>query len=169
LKALEAIPALINLLSDDSPVQQPVCGEKASWKPEHQTDTTPGEMAAVALSQLAPQSVEPIIKAIKDSNVVTRANSAFALGLIRDERNVEPLIAATSDSESRVRAKAAWSLGLAGDNRAVEPLVGLLKDSDWQVRSQAAWALGLKGDDRAVSGLVGAVDQMEKSESGSGH
>ena len=158
-RAISAIPDLIKLLGDDSPVEQPVCGQDKHWG--NGTDeipkTTPGEMAAVALSRMKGAAVEPLIGALKAGVWQARANASFAMGLIHDSRTVEPLIAATRDPDWPVRSKAAWSLGLVGDERAVEPLTLSLKDPEWKVRAQAAWALGLKGDSRAVEGLIAAL------------
>ncbi len=152
-----AIPALIKILGDDAPVEQPVCGQKGSWSAKGDNKISPGEMAAVALSKIGQESVEPLINALKTEGRPGRANAAFALGMVRDERSIEPLIAALQDGEWQVREKAAWSLGLTGDQRAVEYLAGALKDAEWHVRAQAAWALGLKGDDRAVDSLIAAL------------
>ena len=160
-RAVDAIPALIQLLSDDTPVEQPVCDEKGKWRGRGMDKTSPGEVAAVALSQIGREAVEPLIAALKSSAWQARKNAAFALGLIRDDRVVEPLISATRDPEAPVREKAAWSLGLVGDDRAVEPLSVALKDTDAQVRSQAAWALGLKGDERSVEPLSVALKDAD--------
>jgi HEAT repeat protein len=158
-RATAAIPDLIKLLADDTAVEQPVCGQDKHRGNEgdEPPKTTPGEMAAVALSRMKCAAVEPLIGALRTGVWQARSNAAFALGLIRDSRTVEPLIAATRDPEWPVRAKAAWSLGLVGDERAVEPLTLSLKDPEWKVRTQAAWALGLKGDSRAVEGLIAAL------------
>ena len=165
-RAVAAIPGLIQLLSDDTPVEQPICEEKGNWRGRGMDKTTPGEMAAVALSQIGRESVEPLIAALRSSAWQARANAAFALGLIHDDRVIEPLISATRDPEARVREKASWSLGLVGDHRAVEPLSVALKDADAGVRSQAAWALGLKGDERSVEPLILALrDQNEEVQS----
>src|SRR5215216_690173 len=162
-RAAAAIPGLIQLLSDDTPVEQPVCEEKGNWRGRGIDKTTPGEMAAVALSQIGRESVEPLIVALRSSAWQARKNAAFALGLIHDDRVIEPLISATRDPEARVREKASWSLGLVGDHRAVEPLSVALKDADARVRSQAAWALGLKGDERSVEPLSAALKDADAS------
>jgi HEAT repeat protein len=156
-RAAAAIPALIQLLSDDTPVEQPVCDEKGNWRGREMNKTTPGEIAAVALSQIGREAVEPLTAALRSSAWQARTNAAFALGLIHDDRVIEPLISATRDPEARVREKAAWSLGLVGDHRAVEPLSVALKDADARVRCQAAWALGLKGNSNAVAALIVAL------------
>jgi HEAT repeat protein len=144
-RAVAAIPGLIQLLSDDTSVEQPVCEEKGKWRGRGMDKTTPGEMAAVALSQIGREAVEPLTAALRNSSAwQARANAAFALGLIHDERVIEPLISATQDPEARVREKASWSLGLKGDSRAVEPLRNALNDPDADVRKQARWALDLR-------------------------
>jgi HEAT repeat protein len=91
-RAVAAIPGLIQLLSDDTPVEQPVCEEKGNWRGRGMDKTSPGEMAAVALSQIGRESVEPLIAALRSSAWQARANAAFALGLIHDDRGIEPLI-----------------------------------------------------------------------------
>ena len=57
LKASASIPALVKLLSDDTEVTQPVCGERHKWGDSNIPKTTPGEMAAVALSRMGRQAV----------------------------------------------------------------------------------------------------------------
>ena len=64
-RAVAAIPGLIQLLSDDTPVEQPVCEEKGNWRGRGMDKTTPGEMAAVALSQIGREAVEPLIAALR--------------------------------------------------------------------------------------------------------
>ena len=88
-RAAAAIPDLIKLLSDDTPVAQPVCDQKGVWG-KGDNKTTPGEMAAVALSQIGHEAVEPLIGALKSDAWQARANAAFALGLIHEERVIEP-------------------------------------------------------------------------------
>ncbi|HEY9502851.1 MAG TPA: HEAT repeat domain-containing protein, partial [Pyrinomonadaceae bacterium] len=112
LRAQEAIPALVKLLSDNTEVQYSGCSGKNNWKDGSVPKTTPGEMAAVALTQIGSAAVEPLIGAIRSDSPIARANAAFAFGLLRDARTVEPLINATRDIDARVRAKAVWSLGL---------------------------------------------------------
>ena len=60
-----AIPALVKLLSDDTPVDQPVCNQKGSWRSKGDNKTSPGEMAAIALTKMGAASVDPLIDALK--------------------------------------------------------------------------------------------------------
>ena len=66
-RAVAAIPALIQLLSDDTPVEHPVCEEKENWRGRGMDKTTPGEVAAVALSQIGREAVEPLVTALRRS------------------------------------------------------------------------------------------------------
>jgi HEAT repeat protein len=141
-----AIPALIKTLGDDAPVDQPVCGQKGSWRDSEINKTSPGEMAAVALSRIGLPAVEPLIGALKTEAWQARGNAAFALGLIRDERSIEPLIAAVTDTEWHVRSKAAWSLGLVGDRRAVGAFGNRLKR--WGVEGARRSCMGFGSEGR---------------------
>jgi HEAT repeat protein len=159
-RAAAAIPALINLLGDDTPVEHVEC-----WKDnfrrgnfrEGKEETTPGERAAGALAQIGKPAVEPLIVALKSADWRVRKNASFALGVIRDERTVDALLAVVGDREARVRAQAVWGLGLKHDARVVDPLVVALSDGEWQVREKAAWSLGLRGNSNSVEPLINAL------------
>jgi HEAT repeat protein len=162
-QAEPAIPSLIKLLADTTVVDFNGCDDHQNFgrhSGDPDDEETVGKVAAVALSQIGKAAIDPLIEALRASEVAARANSAFALGLVHDERVVEPLVGALSDGDFHVRKMAAWSLGLAGDSRAVGPLAGALKDPEWQVRSNAAWSLGLKGDSSSVEPLVNALSDQ---------
>lgn len=159
-----AIPSLVRLLADRAVVDFEGCDgyhNKGRHFSHSDEPETVGQVVAVALSQIGKAAIEPLIQALRASEVEARANAAFALGLVHDERVVEPLVAALSDGDFHVRKKAAWSLGLSGDSRSVGPLAAALKDSEWEVRSNAAWSLGLKGDSSSVEPLIGALSDQK--------
>src|SRR5688500_19172408 len=81
-RAVAAIPGLIHLLNDDTPVEQPVCEEKGNWRGRGMDKTTPGEMAAVALSQIGHEAVEPLIAELRRIDWQARDNAAHDLGLM---------------------------------------------------------------------------------------
>ena len=60
------------------------------------------------------RAVEPLIAALKDSELYVRLGGAKALGEIGDARAVESLSAALQDSASDVRKNAAAALGKIG-------------------------------------------------------
>ena len=158
-RAGAAIPSLIKLLGDGTPIQRVYCGDGRAWKGKlsELEKSTPGEQAAGALAMMGEPAVGPLIGVLKSDDWRVRANSTWALGIIRDTRTVEAVLGSLNDGDWRVREKAAWGLGLKQDERVVLPLVNALRDSEGKVRRQAAWALGLQGDGRAVEPLVTAL------------
>src|SRR5215813_64394 len=160
--AVEAIPALINLLGDDTPIQPIKCWDSGDWSPARHTfkQASPGEQAAIALASLSQAAVEPLIAALNNGDPSVRRNAAWAIGEIRGglgtNRNaaVEPLIATLSDVDPWVRVAAAFSLGEMRSSEATESLIAALGDAEWNVRWMAAWALGEMKARTAVESLT---------------
>jgi HEAT repeat protein len=150
LGAVEAIPSLINMLGDDTPIQPIKCWDSGDWSPARHTfkQASPGEQAAIALASLSQPAVEPLTAALNNENPSVRRNAAWAIGEIRGSHGtnrtaaVEPLIATLSDVDSWVRVAAAFSLGEIRPGEATESLIAALGDAEWNVRWMAAWALG---------------------------
>ena len=150
LGAIEAIPALINILGDDTPIRPMKCWDSGNWSPALHTfkQSSPGEQAAIALASLSQSAVEPLVAALGNGNSSVRRNAAWAIGEVRGGLGtnrtaaVEPLIATLSDEDSWVRVAAAFSLGELRPSQATESLVAALGDAEWNVRGMAAWALG---------------------------
>lgn len=169
--AVEAIPALIQLLGDDAPVQQFTCWEEGDWSPARRKfkQASPGEQAAIALASFSQPAVEPLIAALYSPNPSVRRNAAWAIGEIRGgsrtDRSaaVDPLIAALNDADSWVRVAAAFSLGELRPRRATESLIAVLSDSEQAVRQMAAWALGEMKARRGIESLMALLvsDQAE--------
>jgi HEAT repeat protein len=155
--AHDAIPQLVALLSDASPVDPAICNER-TWRWGRQQDTTtPGEQAAAALVAIGSAAYEPLTRALKAPVWVTRGNAAWALGALGNH-NATPLLAATlRDAEASVRRRGAWALGALDASESVPALIEALKDSDAGVREQVAWALGAIGDRRAVEALMNVL------------
>lgn len=93
------------------------------------------------LIEIGEPAVEPLIKSLKNTDVVVRRGAAETLGEMAIERAVEPLIDALKDEHATVRYRAAKSLGQIRDKRAVGPLNEALQDSDSSVRNWAEWSL----------------------------
>jgi HEAT repeat protein len=159
--AFEAIPALISLLGDDSPVQKVSCWHNGDWGPALDVfkQASPGEQAALALASFGQKAVEPLIGALNSGQASGRRNAAWALGEIRGglttnrQAAVEPLMGALGDSDPWVRTAAAFSLGEMRPRQAVEPLIAALTDSQVEVRVMAARALGEMKVRRGVDSL----------------
>ena len=155
--ASDAIPQLIALLDDGSPVDPSVCGEHTwRWNGEP-TATTPGEQAASALVAIGSPAFDPLTRATQAPGWITRENAVWALGALGNPKAVPVISAALRDKEAAVRRRGAWALGALDASEAVTALVGALSDEDAGVRRQAAWALGAIGDRAAVDGLLKAL------------
>jgi beta-lactamase regulating signal transducer with metallopeptidase domain len=161
LNAVEAIPALINLLGDDTPIQPIKCWSEGNWSPAKDTfkEASPGEQAAIALASLSQAAVEPLTATMSHANSSVRRNAAWAIGEIRGgsgtDRSaaVEPLIAALRDADTWVRVAAAFSLGELRPGRAIDALIDALNDPQWSVREMVVWALGEMKARRGVESL----------------
>jgi HEAT repeat protein len=92
-----------------------------------------------------PESVGPLVFALKDKDAGVRCAAAKALRPFNDRKAVEPLIVLLRDSVPLARAAAAETLGHLGDPVAVNNLVGLLRDPDPIVRSIGARSLNRLG------------------------
>jgi HEAT repeat protein len=159
-QAVPAMPRLVALLEDGSPVDAAVCGER-TWGNGRfrgaQESTTPGEQAASALVAIGTPAYDALTKALAGTGWIARTNAAWALGALGNRRAVPLLSRTLADTEANVRKRSAWALGALDASEAVPALVEALKDSDAGVREQAAWALGAIGDRRGVDGLVAAL------------
>jgi len=138
-----ALPALINLLSDESDLVRANATsalENLSF-PENVDDTNITDVLINALSDsddavrshiasalgklISPRAVEPLIKVLFDKgedNPEIKVAAAIALGQLGDKRAVEALIKALFE-EPDTRWVAISSLEKLRDNRAVEPLI----------------------------------------------
>ena len=98
------------------------------------------------LAQCAsPDSVGPLLFAVKDEDAGVRIAVAKALARFQDRRAVEPLIQMLRDTAPPVRAAAAETLGKLGDRQAVAWLVNALRDNDPLVRSNVSRSLDKLG------------------------
>jgi HEAT repeat protein len=105
---------------------------------------------------LAPDSIEPLIRALEDS--ATRREAIFALGDSHDSRAVEKLCQILlGEGEAGVRTAAAWALGEIRDPSAVESLLIAAADQDYAVRSAASDSFDKLGNSAiavAMSALI---------------
>jgi len=145
--------------------------------------------AAKAVGELkGPGFVEPLVNALKDSDIIVRREAAKALGKLNDSSAVEPLTAVLKDSATGVRQAAAEALDsigwLPGNDEnsatywiakrewtkciemgavAVEPLIAELKDGNKDIRQATAKALGELKDPRAVEPLIVTLKDNDAS------
>jgi HEAT repeat protein/beta-lactamase regulating signal transducer with metallopeptidase domain len=171
LNAIEAIPQLIALLGDESPIEPLNCWSTGEWSPALRSfkQPSPGEQAAIAIASMGSRAVHPLVAALDSANPAVRRNAAWAIGEIRggpgtDRRAAAgPLVATLSDTDSWVRAAAAFSLGEMRSAAATEALIAALGDSDWRVRDMSARALG---EMKSRSGLEQLGSALLRDENG---
>ena len=164
-RAIEAIPTLVSMLGDDTPITPLKCWDNGRWSPALETfkQPSPGEEAAIALASMGTPAVEPLTNALNDSNGSVRRNAAWAIGELTNMRETErakavaPLISLLGDADEWVRMAAVRALGEIKDRRATSGLIGALIDSSWKVRELAAWSLGEMKEKRAVESLGGLL------------
>lgn len=162
--AQEAIPALLDLLADGSPVDPAVCDERTwRWTQQRAVTTTPGEQAASALVAIGTPAYEPLTRVLKGPVWIARGNAAWALGALGNHAATPLLAAVLRDTEPAVRRRGAWALGALDASESLPALIEALKDSDVGVREQVAWALGAIGDRRAVDALMNALSDQAAS------
>jgi HEAT repeat protein len=174
-----AVEPLIERLGDEVSVTRLAAAkalDKLGWEPntdEHSVVYLLAKHDWDAFVKWGGPAVEPLIKALGDSDKDICKAAAGAVGQIGDARAVEPLITALRDRRVVVRKSAAGALGKIGDGRAVEPLIKALGDEavtsmagsglvatgrkEMPVREAAAGALGEIGDERAVEPLMGVL------------
>src|SRR5271154_1167324 len=119
-----------------------------------------------------PDSVEPLLFALKDKETEIRSAAALALGQFQDKRVVEPLIKMLRDPVPLARATAAEALGQLREPTAVNWLVRLLRDVDATVRTRAARGLERLGwqpesDDERTWHMVATGNLNRVAEMGS--
>ena len=154
-KALPAIPFLLPLLADDTPLLDGGLLKR-----------TPGEAASFAINNFGRQAVKPLLSVLQDKNPTARLNAVMALGSIyertRDDRIVPAIIRSLSDGEWKVREKSAFVLGKVGVNPEVaDALIKALADENEKVRARAAYSLGKIGDKRAIPSLVDLLKDFD--------
>ena len=162
---VEAIPQLIELLADETPIPHaPDWNGPTDWTPARTQwlHPSPGEAAAIALAAMSQDAAPALIGALAHPRPAARRNAAWALGELHHPRlpglpEVPPLLRALGDSDATVRAAAAWGLGETKDRRATSPLIAALHDRDPEVRRQVARALGELADAKAADALLDAL------------
>jgi hypothetical protein len=138
-KAAPAVPHLIEILGDESPVELILTsrGKQLGFP----SPTTVGMLAAEALGDIkAPGKVQRLIQVLRSGTPAERSNAVWALGYGHDEAAVEPLaevIKAEDMVLSRIATKALACFG----RHAVPSLMRALDDRRAVVRTEAVHAL----------------------------
>ena len=157
----ERIPALIDMLGDDTRTELIRCWTNGRWSPALDTfkHPSPGEQAAIALASMGRVAFLPLENQLDSTNATVRRNAAWAIGELTNmppgERDgaVPRLISLLTDPDGWVRMASARALGELRHRSAVPALVANLVDTDMRVRELAIWALSELKDKSAVRAL----------------
>jgi HEAT repeat protein len=157
----ERIPALIDMLGDDTRTELIRCWTNGRWSPALDTfkHPSPGEQAAIALASMGRVAFLPLQNQLDSTNATVRRNAAWAIGELTNmppgERDgaVPRLISLLTDPDGWVRMASARALGELRHRSAVPALVANLVDTDVRVRELAIWALSELKDKSAVRAL----------------
>ncbi|MDJ0976315.1 MAG: HEAT repeat domain-containing protein [Planctomycetota bacterium] len=103
-----------------------------------------------------PLSREPLEKLLDDPFWLTRANAAFALAMIHDEKSLRPLVKALDEKKPKAWMAIADAVAAYNtrDDEATLATVRYLSHGSWQLRVTAARALASYGTDKAMDALV---------------
>jgi len=110
-------------------------------------------------------SLDTLLKLLKDEYPIVRRAAAIALGRIGSFKATEALIEALKDSYAIVREGAARALGDIGDKRAVDALVPLLNDRNKDVKESAIISLGKLQDPRSIPLIIQILERLEWNKS----
>lgn len=155
-EAQEAIPALVQVLGDETPdVRRRAVRALGDIGPEaipaltlalRDEDPRIRKYAIWELGKIGPEAVPALTELLRDGDPEIRRHAVWALGDIGRE-GVPALIRALEDENPEVRWAAAWTLGEVGPKaaEAVPALIQTLRDEGPEVRRASAWALGAIG------------------------
>ena len=149
LKAVPAIPLLIETMSDTRPLIR-------FGNPIRNLYTSPSELAVDALVYIGNPAEKPLIETLtSDHNYDIRAGAAKALGKMESHSAFDPLLAIASDQQRLLRDHPleiyirSWS---GYEN----------KPAEWKVRQQSILALGRIGDTNAVDTLLKLLEDEDQ-------
>jgi len=112
------------------------------------------EDAAVALGQFSdPRSVQPLIRALRDSDHAVRAAATSSLTAL-GQPAVLSLGFCLNDPNLQVQEAAASILATIADEQVYEPLLSALLNPNWIVRMSAAKGLTRLKDPRSIDTLI---------------
>ena len=115
--------------------------------------------ALASLSAVGKPAIEPIISALRHSDVGIQGGAAIALGKLEDARAVEPLISLIQDKSvfETVRQDAAWALMKMRHPKGNEALLAAMNEDDLRIITGAYYFFMKQKSETADSLLVEAL------------
>lgn len=149
--AAPAVPYLVRLLQDDTPVQ---LSHYLGGGYYSSAETTPAEEASRALAEIGGPASNSLLLALKDPHAGVRRLAAKALGQIGEISAVDFLIDLLSDPDRGVRATAAIALGNYRHPMAAQKIMDAYPAASVSARTDMIFALAHINDILAVPFLV---------------
>ena len=161
--AAPAVPYLVKLLQDNTPVQ---LSRYLGGGFYSSSETTPADEASRALAQVGASAVNALLLALKAPNPDVRRLAAKALGqigeLYRHPKAAQKIMDAYPTANASARADMVFALAHINDILAVPFLMEHAKDPDPDVRAAIMLALGKLRDGRAVPTLLAGLSDGDE-------
>jgi len=158
--ATPAVPYLIQLLRDNTSVQVSHYLGSGYYS---SVETTPGEEASRALSEIGGPALDSLLLALKSPYPDVRRLIARALGQIGDLKSVDFLIRLLSDPDKTVRASAVIALGNYHNPMAAQTITDAYATSGPAVRADMIYALARINDILPVPFLISHAKDPDKN------
>jgi HEAT repeat protein len=149
--AAPAVPYLVRLLQDDTPVQ---LSHYLGGGYYSSAETTPAEEASHALAEIGGPASNALLLALKDPHAGVRRLAAKALGQIGEISAVDFLINLLGDPDRGVRATAAIALGNYRHPMAAQKIMDAYPAANASARTDMIFALAHINDILAVPFLI---------------
>lgn len=156
--ATAAIPALVELLRDDSAV---LLSRYVGGGYQSSNASSPAEEAAQALAKIGHEAVPALTVALQQPSPVTRRFAVRALGQIGELRTIPAMLPLFNDEDRQVRAAVAIALGNYRHPQAAQLILDALPTATVRARSGMVYALGQINDVIAVPVLLERVLQED--------
>ncbi len=156
--AATAIPALLQLLQDDTPV---LLSRYLGGGYHSSNASTPGEEACQSLVKIGHDAVPALQRALRSDKAVVRQLAAKALGQIGELGSIPELLPLLEDSDRQVRAFAALALGSYRHPQAAKLIVDALPAAKPGMRAGMVYALGQINDVLVVPILIQRYPQED--------
>ncbi len=156
--AAPAIPYLIDLLNDNTPVllsRYLGAGFRSS------SDTTPAMEAAYALGKIGYPANEALAVAARHPSAQVRRMAIKAIGQVGDIGSIDLLLASLQDTDRRVHVAAAIALGNYRHPLAVQKLMQAFENSSPKVRADISYAFAQINDILAVPFLINHLPRQQ--------